>query len=59
MRFAIIVLAALWIYSPVYHPFFPADWLWDDDQLLTANATVQSTTLSALWKLWFNPDGAD
>lgn len=56
---AIIVLAVLWIYSPVYHPFFPPDWLWDDDQLLTANATVQSTTPEALAKLWFNPDGAD
>jgi len=55
----IIVLAVLWIYSPVYHPFFTADWLWDDDQLLTANPTVQSTTLSALAKLWFYPDGAD
>ena len=26
--------------------------------LLTANATVQNTTLSGLAKLWFNPDGA-
>ncbi len=59
MRLAVIVLAALWIYSPVYHPFFPADWLWDDDQLLTANPTVQSTTLGAFVKLWINPDGAD
>ena len=59
LRLAVIVLAALWIYSPVYHPFFPADWLWDDDQLLTANATIQSTTPAALAKLWFNPDGAD
>ena len=56
---AIIVLAVLWIYSPVYNPVFPPDWLWDDDQLLTANATVQNTTLSGLAKLWFNPDGAD
>jgi hypothetical protein len=55
----IIVLAVLWIYSPMYHPFFPADWLWDDDQLLTANPVVQSTTLSSLAKLWFYPDGAD
>ena len=59
MQVAVIVLAGLWIYSPVYHPFFPADWLWDDDQLLTANATVQSTTPAALAKLWFFPDGAD
>jgi tetratricopeptide (TPR) repeat protein len=58
-RLAILVLATLWIYTPVYHSFYPADWLWDDDQLLTANATVQSTTPAALAKLWFNPDGAD
>lgn len=59
LRIAILVLAVLWVYSPVLHPVFPADWLWDDDQLLTANATVQSTTPEALFKLWFNPDGAD
>jgi len=52
---AIIVLAGLWIYSPAYH----GDWLWDDDQLITANATVQSGSLQGLAKLWFNPDGAD
>jgi hypothetical protein len=59
LQAAIIALAVLWIYSPLYHPFFAADWLWDDDQLLTANPTVQSTTLSGLFKLWFYPDGAD
>jgi lipoprotein NlpI len=58
-KLALIALAVLWAYSPVIHPVFPADWLWDDDQLLTANATVQSTTPAALFKLWFNPDGAD
>jgi protein O-mannosyl-transferase len=52
---AIIVLAGLWIYSPSYH----GDWLWDDDQLLTANPVVQSGSLQGLSKLWFNPDGAD
>jgi Flp pilus assembly protein TadD len=52
---AIIVLAGLWIYSPAYH----GDWLWDDDQLLTANPVVQSGSLQGLAKLWFNPDGAD
>jgi hypothetical protein len=58
-KLALLALAVLWVYSPVIHPVFPADWLWDDDQLLTANATVQSTTPEALFKLWFNPDGAD
>ena len=37
MRAAVIVLACLWVYSPVCHPVHHADWLWDDDQLLTAN----------------------
>jgi tetratricopeptide (TPR) repeat protein len=54
-RAAVIVLAVLWIYSPAYH----GDWLWDDDQLLTANPTVQATSLQGLAKLWFDPDGAD
>jgi hypothetical protein len=56
---ALIVLAVLWIYAPVVHPFFMPEWLWDDDQLLTANPTVQSTTAAALAKLWFNPAGSD
>jgi protein O-mannosyl-transferase len=55
IRAAAIVLAGLWIYSPAYH----GDWLWDDDVLLTHNQTVQTTTLGALLKLWFNPDGLD
>lgn len=64
-RFAVIVLAGLWIYSPTYH----GDWLWDDDQLLTQNLTVQHRispdpnvppdSLRSLAKLWFDPDGAD
>jgi len=54
-RAAVIVLAALWIYSPAYH----GDWLWDDDQLLTQNPVVQSGTLQGLARLWFHPAGAD
>jgi len=41
MRAAVIVLACLWVYSPVCHPVHHADWLWDDDQLLTANQIIQ------------------
>jgi len=62
---ALIVLVSLWVYSPSYH----GDWLWDDDQMLTANLTVQhrvspdpnvpTDSLATLKKLWFNPDGAD
>ena len=65
LRAALIVIVGLWVYSPAYH----GDWLWDDDQLLTANATVQHrvspdpnvppNSLQSLAKLWFNPDGAD
>ena len=50
---ALIVAACLWIYSPVYD----GEWLWDDDYLLTDNATVQSP--DGLWKLWFAPATAD
>ncbi len=69
MRAAVIVLACLWVYSPVCHPVHHADWLWDDDQLLTANQIVQHRispdpnvppdSAATLAKLWFNPDGAD
>jgi Flp pilus assembly protein TadD len=62
---AVIVLAGLWVYSPTYH----GDWLWDDDQLLTQNLTVQHrvdpdprvppNALKSLVKLWVSPDGAD
>ena len=55
LQATVIVLAGLWIYSPTYH----GDWLWDDDQLLTQNPVVQSTSLQGLAKLWFAPDGAD
>lgn len=50
---ALMVAACLWIYSPVYD----GEWLWDDDYLLTNNATVQSP--DGLWKLWFAPATAD
>ena len=69
MKIAILALAVLWIYAPVCNPTLPADWLWDDDQLLTANLTVQhrvspdpavpSDHIGTLAKLWFNPEGAD
>jgi hypothetical protein len=59
VRGAVIVLAVLWVYAPVCHPVFAPGWLWDDDTLLTENPTVQSTTSTALAKLWFNPDGVD
>ena len=95
LQAAAIVLACLWIYSPVcnddwrwdprfnqfVHRLSPkqgdipivrdngGDWLWDDDQLLTANLTVQHRVtpdprvppdhLRTLAKLWFDPDGAD
>ncbi|MBM4012660.1 MAG: tetratricopeptide repeat protein [Planctomycetes bacterium] len=69
VKAATIVLACFWIYSPVCHTVHHADWLWDDDQLLTANPTVQHRMatdpnsprddLGTLAKLWTNPDGAD
>jgi Tfp pilus assembly protein PilF len=65
LQAALIVLAGLWVYSPSYH----GEWLWDDDQMLTANPTVQhrmtldpnvpTDSLATLKKLWFSPDGPD
>lgn len=50
---ALIVLACLWIYTPVYH----GEWLWDDDYLITANPAMRS--VDGLWRLWFAPSTAD
>jgi tetratricopeptide (TPR) repeat protein len=36
VRLALIVVTSLWIYAPSYH----GDWLWDDDQTITANPTL-------------------
>lgn len=68
-RLAILALAVLWIYSPVCNPTFQAEWLWDDDTLLTANLTVQHRLSSdpavppahaaTLGKLWLAPSGPD
>jgi len=65
LQVALLIVAGLWIYSPTYH----GDWLWDDDQLLTQNLTVQHrvspdprvppNSLATLAKLWLSPDGAD
>ena len=52
-KFAVIVLATLWIYSPAYH----GDWLWDDDQAITANPVAQGPW--NFYKHWIWPDGAD
>ena len=53
VKAALILLACLWIYSPV----FQGEWLWDDDYLLTDNPVVQSP--DGLWKIWFAPATAD
>ncbi len=50
---ALIVLACVWIYTPVYH----GEWLWDDDYLITANPAMRS--VDGLWRLWFAPSTAD
>jgi protein O-mannosyl-transferase len=69
IRLAIIGFAVLWIYSPVCSPTLPAEWLWDDNDLLTSNLTVQHrlsadpavppADLATLVKLWVFPDGLD
>lgn len=59
LEVAVLLLAVLWIYAPVCNPSAPAEWLWDDDTLLTANETVQTTRPDALAALWFAPEGVD
>jgi len=59
LQVAVLVLAVLWIYAPVCNLANPAEWLWDDDTLLTANATVQSTKPESLVALWVAPKGID
>jgi len=53
LKAALIVIACLWIYSPV----FDGEWLWDDDYLITDNPVVQSP--GGLWQIWFAPTTAD
>jgi len=53
LKVAVIVIACLWIYSPV----FQGEWLWDDDYLITENPVVQSP--GGLWQIWFAPTTAD
>jgi Flp pilus assembly protein TadD len=48
-RFVLIVLAGLWIYAPSYH----GDWLWDDDQAITANPTLQQPY--SFFRTWVYP----
>jgi len=49
----LIIVSTLWIYSPAYH----GDWMWDDDQAITANAVTQGPW--SFEKLWAAPPGAD
>lgn len=69
IRLAVIGFAVLWIYSPVCNPTKPAEWLWDDNDLLTSNLTVQHrlsddpsvppADLASLLKIWLFPDDLD
>lgn len=53
VKVLVIVIACLWIYSPVFN----GDWLWDDDYLITANLVVQSPDGFA--SFWVEPKTAD
>lgn len=53
VKVLVIVIACLWIYSPVFN----GDWLWDDDYLITANPVVQSPDGFA--SFWVEPKTAD
>jgi Flp pilus assembly protein TadD len=49
LRAAVIVAAAFWVYSPVFH----GAWLWDDDWYITNQPLVRD--LAGLGKFWFHP----
>lgn len=53
VKAVVILLASLWIYSPVFN----GDWLWDDDYLITANPAVQSP--DGVASFWVAPTTAD
>jgi tetratricopeptide (TPR) repeat protein len=48
-RASIIIFAAFWVYSPVFH----GGWLWDDDWYITNQPLLRDG--SGLWKFWFRP----
>jgi len=49
----LIIVSTLWIYSPAYH----GDWMWDDDQAVTANPVTQGPW--SFVNIWVAPPGAD
>ncbi len=49
LQAAVIAIAVLWIYHPVFH----GTWLWDDDYLLSENQVVHSP--DGIMDIWFNP----
>lgn len=50
---SLIVLCGLFIYSPAFH----GDWLWDDDQEITANSVLPDP--AGLVRIWKGETGAD
>lgn len=49
----IIIMAGLFVAAPCFH----GDWLWDDDQAITANAILPDP--AGLVKIWTGAEGAD
>ncbi|MEA3189025.1 MAG: hypothetical protein QOD99_2855 [Chthoniobacter sp.] len=50
-------LAIFFLSIAIYIPAMTAGFIWDDDQLLTANPLIHDS--AGLWKLWFAPTTAD
>lgn len=53
LKVLVILLAGLLIYAPTFH----GDWLWDDDQEITASAILPDP--NGLVKIWMGKAGAD
>lgn len=48
-RALLIVAAGFCVYAPALH----GEWLWDDDELITANEVVHDP--AGWWRIWFEP----
>ncbi|PWU05849.1 MAG: hypothetical protein C5B47_08395 [Verrucomicrobia bacterium] len=53
LRVLLILLTGLFVFSPTFH----GEWLWDDDQEVTANRALK--TFSGLWDIWTGSAFAD
>ncbi len=54
LKSTLIVIAGLWVYSPVFH----GAWIWDDSVEIIQNSAIK-TSFNGLVSIWTSPKGAD